>query len=85
MFHVRGVCRIVFIWEGAPNFVTFSSAFFSAELILSNLSHKNDSEVVWGHAPPGKFLKIDMKLTVMAIIQCFLNNFPANFVYVFGP
>ena len=39
----------------APNFVTFSSAFFPAELILSNLSHKNDSGVVWGHAPPENF------------------------------
>ena len=44
-----------FIREGAPNFVTFSSVVFSAEFILSNLSNKNDSRGVRGHAPPGNF------------------------------
>ena len=35
-----------FFREGAPIFVTFSSVIFSAELILSNLSTKNDSRRV---------------------------------------
>ena len=35
-----------FFREGAPIFVTFSSVAFSAELILSNLSTKNDSRRV---------------------------------------
>ena len=40
------------------NFCHFSSVFFSADLILSNLSNKNDSRGVQGHAPPENFLKI---------------------------
>ena len=38
----QGVFRI-FFREGTPIFVTSSSAFFPADLILSNLSAKNDS------------------------------------------
>ena len=40
MFHVSGTLRI-FFWERAPNFVTFFKlVFFSAQLIISNLSDK---------------------------------------------
>ena len=54
MFHVRDVFRN-FLREGVSNFVIFSSAFFPAELILSNLSAKNDSRGVRGHATPKNF------------------------------
>ena len=39
------------------NFVTFLSVVFSTELILSNLSNKNDWRGVWEHAPKDQFLK----------------------------
>ena len=48
---IQNLCQ-----ERAPNFVTFSSvAFFPAELILSNLSNKNNFRGDRGHAPPENF------------------------------
>ena len=44
-----------FFQKGAPIFVTYSSAVFSAELILRKLSNKNDSGKVRVHAPPETF------------------------------
>ena len=44
-----------FFVERASIFVTFSSVFFWAELFLRNLSTKNGSREVLGHAPPEKF------------------------------
>ena len=51
--------RIQNLFQGrAPDFVTFSSVvFFPAELILSNLSNKNNSRGDRGHAPPKIFQK----------------------------
>ena len=46
----RNLIRIFFT-EGAAIFVTFSSVVFSAELILSNLSTKNDSKGSGGMLP----------------------------------
>ena len=48
-----------FFQEGAPvfGFATFSSIIFFGDLILSNLSTKNDSRGVQGHATPQKFSK----------------------------
>ena len=40
-----------FLQGGGTNFCHFSSVFFSTDLILSNLSNKNDSRGVRGHAP----------------------------------
>ena len=44
-----------FFREGAPNFVTFSSAVFPAELVLSNLSTKNHSRGSRGMLPRKNF------------------------------
>ena len=45
-----------FFQEEAPNFVIFSSVvFFSAEVILSSISNKNDSRGVREQAPPENF------------------------------
>ena len=44
-----------FFREEASILVTFSRVFFPAELILSNLSAKNDSRGVRGHALPESF------------------------------
>ena len=43
--------------ERGTNFRHFSSVVFSTDLILSNLSNKNDSRGVRGHAHPEKFCK----------------------------
>ena len=45
----------IFFREGAPNFVTFSSVVFPAELVLSSLSNKNDSNRVRARVPPENF------------------------------
>ena len=52
--HVRGVFRN-FLREGHQFSSLYSNVFFSAELFLSNLSAKNDSKRVRGHAPPENF------------------------------
>ena len=80
MLHVRGVFRN-FFREGASNFVTFSNAFFPTELILSNLSNKDEFKGSGGMLP-GKILKI---FILWWPYKYFSNNFQANFVYSFGP
>ena len=68
LFHVRGVFRIFVIREGAPNFakllfqaaelILCNESFYWHELILCNLSDKNDSRGVRGHTPPENFCKL---------------------------
>ena len=43
--------------RGASNLSHFTSVVFSAELILTNLSYKNDFREVRRYAPPKKFCK----------------------------
>ena len=50
----------IFFREGASIFVTFFKRIFPAELILKNLSAKNDSRGVREHAPQEKNLKISI-------------------------
>ena len=57
-----------FLRGRGTNFVTFSSAVFSAELIFSNLSAKNCSRGVRGHAFPENFENLH---TVKAILVLF--------------
>ena len=59
MFRVKGVFRI-FFREGTSIFVIFFKRIFPAELILKNLSAKNDSRGVREHAPQEKILKISI-------------------------
>ena len=80
MFYVRGVCK-TFFRKGAPKFVTFSSVFFPAELILSNLSNKNDSRGSGGMLAQKFFENLH---TVMAILALF-EQFQAKVVGIFGP
>ena len=44
-----------FFQLGGTEFCCFSKRIFPAELILNNLSIKNDSREIHGHAPPKKF------------------------------
>ena len=80
MFHVRGVFRM-FFREGVPIFVTFLSAVFSAELISSKLSNKNDSRGSGGMLPREIFENLH---TLMAILVSFKQVFE-NACHIFGP
>ena len=71
MFLVRGVFRN-FFREEAPTFVTFSSVFFPAEFTLSNLSTKNDSRGVQGHAEP--FENLHTVMVILVLIEQFLGK-----------
>ena len=78
MFHVRGEFR-KFFREEVSIFVTFfSSVFFSAELILSNLSAKYDPRGVRGHAPPENLH------TATAILVLF-EQLLRKVCHIFGP
>ena len=62
----------------------FSSLFkriFSINLILSNLSNKNDCREVRGHAPPENFENLH---TVMAILVLF-EQCLWKVCHIFGP
>ena len=78
MFLVRGVFKN-FFREEAPTFVTFSSVFFPAELILSNLSTKNDSRGVQWHAEP--FENLHSVTVILMLIEQFLGKV----CHVFSP
>ena len=53
----------------------FQAQFSPAELILSNLSPKNDSRGVRGHAPPGKkFQKFDTAIAILVLFIQFLGK-----------
>ena len=82
MFHVRGIIRIFFRGGGgAPIFVTFSSVVFLVDLILSNVSNKNDSRGIQGHAAPEVFENL---LTAMAMLVLF-EQFLRKVCHIFGP
>ena len=70
-----------FFRKWAPISVTFSSVVFSAELISSNLSTKNDSRGVRGHAPRKIFENLH---TVMAILVLF-KQFLDKLCHIFWP
>ena len=80
MFHVRGIIRI-FVREGAPIFVTFSSVVFLADLILSNLGNKNDSRGVQGHATPEIFENLLIAMAILVLFEQFLRKV----CHIFGP
>ena len=81
MFHVRAVFKN-FFREGTPILVTFSSViFFSAVLILSNLSTKNDSKGVRGHAPQSNFENLHTAMAILVLFEQFLGKV----CHIFGP
>ena len=61
--------------------LVFQAYFFPAELILSNLSTKNDTGGVQGMLPRKIF---EILHNVMAILVLF-EQFQAKFVHIFGP
>ena len=63
-------------------FCHFFKRIFPAELILKNLSAKNDSRGVREHAPQEKNLKISI---LQWPFSCFLNNFYGKFVIFLAP
>ena len=70
-----------FLREGAPIFVTFSRVVcFSADLILSNLSTRNDTEGSGGMLPWNNFENLH---TVMAILELF-EQFLRKVCDIFG-
>ena len=73
MVYVRGVFRN-FLKEGAPIFVTFLSVFFPAQLFLSNLSAKNDSRGVQGHASRKIFENLHTAMTILVLFEQFLRK-----------
>ena len=77
MLHVRGVFTN-FLRERTSIFVTFFKRIFPAELFLSNLSAKNDSRGVRGHAP------LENLHTIMAILVLF-EQFLRKVCRIFGP
>ena len=80
MFYVRGVFRI-FSLRGIKFRHFVKRSFFPAELILNNLSNKNDSRGSGGMLPQKCFENLH---TVMAILVLF-QQISGNFVYMFGP
>ena len=70
MFHVRGALKFLFS-ERAPNFVTFSSAFFPAELIISNLSNKRTLGGSWAMLPRKNFENLQTLITILVLFEQF--------------
>ena len=78
MFHIRGVFR-KFFKEEVSKFVTFSSiVFFPAELSTSNLSNKNDSRGVQGHAPLEIFENLHTVMAILVLFEQFSGKFPVS-------
>ena len=80
MFHVRGVSKI---FSGREPQISslFQAQFFPAELILSNLSNKNDFRGVRGMLPREIFENLH---TVMVILALF-EQFSGKVDHIFGP
>ena len=51
----------------------FSSVYFLAELVLSNLSAKNDPKVVQGHAPPD-FKNLHNIMAILVLFEQILRK-----------
>ena len=79
-FHVRGVFRIVFIREGAPNFVTFSSVVFSGRVNFKAIQVTKTTPGDSGGMLPRKFF--ENCHTVMVIIMLF-EQFSGKFYLCF--
>ena len=73
MFHVMGVFRI-FFKKKASIFVIFSSVFFSAEYILSNLSNKNNSRGSGGMLPRKHFKNLHTASAILVLFEQFLGK-----------
>ena len=47
----------------------FKRSFFSAELIVSNLSTRNNSRGVRGHAPPKNFKNLPTSIAILVLFE----------------
>ena len=63
------------------NFHHFFRRIFSADLILSNLSYKNDSRGVRGHAPRKKCENLHTEMAILVLFKQFLRKV----CHFFGP
>ena len=79
MFHVRGVIKN-FLREGA-SIVAFFKRIFPAELILSNLSAKNDSRGSGGMLPRKNFENLHTTMAISVLFEQFLRKV----CHIFGP
>ena len=70
-----------FFQGGGTNFCLFSSVFFSTDLILSNLSNKNDSWGVRGHALRKMFENSHVAMAILVLFEQFLRKL----CHIFGP
>ena len=74
-----------FFREGVLIFVTFSSViFFSAELILSNVSTKNNSRGVRGHRPTPPEMFQNLHICTVAAILALFEQFLGKVRHIFG-
>ena len=71
-----------FFQGGGTNFRHFLKfSFFSADLILSNSSTKNDSRGVRGHALPKIFENLHIAMAILVLFEQFLKKV----CHIFGP
>ena len=79
MLHVRGLR--IFFREGAPNFVTFSSVVFPAELVLSILSTVTKTTLGGsGGTLPRKFFEyLHAVMAVLVLFEQFLGKVSSYF------
>ena len=76
----QGRIQKFFEREGV-NFRHFSSVFLPTELILSNLSAKNDSRGVRRHAPPEIFKNLHTAMIIFVLFE----QFSRKVCHIFGP
>ena len=79
---MSGAYSELFSGRGHPFSSIFQAQFFSAELILSNLSNKNDSRGSGGMLPRKNFENLH---TVMAILVLFKQLCVGKTCHIFGP
>ena len=63
-----------FFQGGGANFRHFFKRRFLAELILSNLSTKNDVKGVRGHAPSENFENLHTAMAILVLFEQFLRK-----------
>ena len=70
-----------FFQEGGTNFHHFSSAVFVTDLILSDLSNKNDSRGSGGMMPRKFFENLHTAMAILVLFEQFLRKV----CLIFGP
>ena len=74
--------RIQNFFQGGHRFSSLLQAhFLPPELILSNLSNKNDSKKARGHAPSENFENFHTAMAILVLFKQFLGKV----CHIFGP